>query len=56
MESLGLTAVVTGLPPLRGCTVQVPEHTDINRLRETIGQSMTPTTTRSAGTREAPLV
>ena len=28
MESLGLAAMITGLSPLRGCTVQIPEHAD----------------------------
>ena len=55
MESLGFTAVVARLSSLRSSAVQVPEHTD-NTHRQTDTDNhhtVTPTTTRSEGTRAA---
>ena len=61
MKSLGLTAVVTGLSPLRRGTVQVPEHTEVGREISEISDKKNPsevrlTTTTSGEIQEAPPV
>ena len=60
MKSLGLTAVVTGLSPLRGGTVQVPEHTEegreISGILDKNPCEVRLTTTTSAEIQEAPPV